>query len=201
MVELTEVFVVRLSSSSPFVSVGQNKTVVSIDDSDTTSVEFESSSYTVNEADEMLSVCVVLGAAIEREASVGLVTGDSSARKGSDFIPVNMTLSFQSLGSTRLCTDVRIENDIAVEDTEQFFVFLTVADDSLFTGDNSDSSSVPVTIADNDRVTVSFEREEVSVEEEEGEVELCVRLLGVIEKNVMVLLAPVSDTAHGKQNH
>ena len=198
VVELTETFVVGLSSSAPFVSVGLNETVVSIVDSDTTSVEFERSSYTVSEADETLSVCVVLGAVIEREASVRLITGDSSATGNSDFNPIDTELTFQSLGSTRVCADVRIENDNAVEDTEQFFVSLHVTDESLYTGDSSDSSSVLVTISDNDMVTVSFERDELSVEEEEREVELCVHLVGIIEKDVMVLLAPVPDTAHGK---
>ena len=201
VVELTETFVVGLSSSAPFVSVGLNETVVSIVDSDTTSAEFERSSYTVSEADETLTVCVVLGAVIEREASVRLVTGDSSATGDSDFNPIDTELTFQSLGSTRVCTDVRIENDNALEDTEQFFVSLHVTDESLYTGgDSSDSSSVLVTISDNDLVTVSFERDELSVEEEEREVELCVRLVGIIEKDVMVLLAPAPDTAHGKPN-
>ena len=198
VVELTETFVVRLSSSASFVSVSLNETVVSIVDSDTTSVEFERSSYTISEADDTLSVCVVLGAVIERNANVRLVTRDASAVSDSDFNSIDTELTFQSRGSTRVCADIRIENDNAVEDTEQFFVSLNVTDESLYTGDNSESSSVLVTITDNDRVTVSFEREELSVEEEEGEVELCVRLLGIIEKDVIILLAPVPDTAHGK---
>ena len=184
----------KLTSSAAFVSVGLNETVVSINDSDTTSVEFELSSYPVNEAEESLEVCVVLGAVIEREASVRLVTGDVTAHSVSDYTQTNVTLTFQSLGSTRLCASVPITNDNVVEESERFLVFLTTADEAL----HARGDAVSVTVTDNDQVTVSLERAELSVEEEEGEVELCVRLVGAIEKDVTVLLAPAPGTAHGK---
>ena len=194
--EITETFFIVLTSTAPYVRLGLNKTVVSINDSDTTTVELEHLSYSVGEAEGTLSVCVVLGAEIEREATVQLTTGDGTARSGPDFTQTDVELTFQSLSSTRLCTSIAITNDNAVEDTEEFKIFLRTADDSLYvTGENGS-----VIISDDDRVAVSLERGEVSVEEEEGTVEMCVQLLGVVEKNVEVSLALVADTAHGEPN-
>ena len=198
IVEITETFAVRLTSSAPFVTITLNETLVRINDSDSTTVQFETSAYSVSEQEETLSVCVVLGAEIEREASVRVNTGDGTARSGPDFTQTDVELTFEARGSTRVCTSIGITNDDVVEDTEQFLVFLTAADEALQTP--ADTSPVSVTVVDNDRVRISLEREELSVEEEEGQVEMCVRLTGVIEKNVAVSLSPVPNTAHGETN-
>jgi hypothetical protein len=196
VVENTETFVVRLTSSEPYVEIALNETVVYINDSDRASVDFELSSYSVRE-EETLEVCVVLRAVIDREASVRVSTGDYTALSGADFRATDVELTFQALDSTRLCTTVPILNDPVVEEEEHFFLSLSVIDSILYVGADrgSNSSTVVAAISDTDVVIVSLVQTEVSVEEEVGVLEACIRLSGVIEKDVTVSLTTVPDTA------
>lgn len=56
-----------------------------------------------------------------------------------------------------------------------------------------------VSLVDNDGVYVTLVTSEHSVEEDGGgEVEMCVQMTGVIEREVMINLFTEADTAHGK---
>ena len=198
VVESTETFLVKLTASDAFVTVNISEAVVSILDSDSVLVDFEQSAYSVSEGKGGLSVCVELGAEVERLVTVQLTTSDATALGASDFTQTDTELSFQPLATTHMCTAIHVENDDILENEEHFLLNLLTADSALYTSGGRTNSSVVVTVSDNDSVNVSLVRDEQSVEEEGGEVEVCVQLMGVIEREVVVTVFTEADTAHGE---
>ena len=87
-------------------------------------------------------------------------------------------------------------NDDILEDVETFHLEISTAVPRV---DVSLSTAV-VTMMDDDDVYVSLVSSEYSVEEEaeRREVEVCVQLTGVIERQVEVTLFTEEDTAHGE---
>lgn len=201
VVEENETFLIQLTASESYIDINDNETTVIILDTDTVAVVFERVEYAVNEEEEVLSVCIELEAAVEKQVSVGLSTDDATAVSGADFTQTDIELVFEPLNATILCTPIHIENDDIVEEQEHFFLTLSTIDTALYTYDSqgniSNTSMAVVTVADNDAVTVSLVRSEVNVEEEDAEAEVCVRLSGVIERDILVTLTTVSDTAEG----
>lgn len=99
----------------------------------------------------------------------------------------------------RVCVEVLLEDDDILEDVETFYLEIatTVPNVTITLG------SATVSVVDDDSVDVSLVTSEHSVMEEDeegqgGEVEVCVRLTGVLEKAVRVELSTESDTARGK---
>ena len=196
-----ENFRVLLTASDSFVRINISEMTVSISDSDNVSVNFDHSVYSVNEEEGEMTVCVELGAEVEREVSVRLTTSDATAYSSSDFTQVDTELSFQPQNATRLCMGIPIENDDILEDEEYFLLSMLTADKALYTGNDEaagKNSTVVVTVTDNDSVSVGLVVSEHSVEEEGGEVEVCVLLMGLIERDVMVTLFTEPGTAYGE---
>ena len=201
IVEDTELFRVLLTASDSFIRINVSEMTISIKDSDNVSVNFDHSVYSVSEDDEEMSICVELGAEVERSVSVRLTTSDATAYSPSDFTSVDVVLSFQPQNTTRMCTAIPIENDNIVEDEEYFLLSMLTVDKALYTNSSEGTrnrSTVVVTVTDTDRVNVSLELLEQSVEEEDGEVEVCVLLVGLIEKDIAVTLSTEPGTAHGE---
>lgn len=189
----------KLTATDPQVNIDVNEFNVSILDNDSVSINFVHSAYSGSEAEEEVSVCVELGAVVERLVTAQLTTSSATAKSTLDFTPVNSELSFQPGAKTRLCRTVNIENDTILEDEEYFFLNLFTTDSALYTDDgSSNSSTVVVTITDDDSVSVSLLRDELAVEEESGSVDVCVVLTGDIEREVTVTLSTEEATANGK---
>ena len=200
VVEATETFLMKLTTFDPSViNIIGDTTVVSILDTDSVSVDFEQAAYTVGEEDEEVRVCVVLGTVVERTLSVRLATSEYTALGGHDFTETDIQLSFEPRNLTRVCTSVAIENDIVLEDNEQFLISLLTNDSGLYTNNAADpsTSTVSVTIVNDDEISVGLVRGEIRVEEESGQVEVCAQLAGVIERDVWITLSTLPDTAHG----
>ena len=94
------------------------------------------------------------------------------------------------------CVEVFLVNDDILEDVETFHLEISTAVPRV---DVSLSTAV-VIMMDDDDVYVSLVSSEYSVEEEaeRREVEVCVQLTGVIEREVEVTLFTEEDTAHGE---
>ena len=198
IVEDTETFSVTLSSQDSFVTSRLSQAVVSILDSDQVSVRFEQPVYYVMEEGGDVRVCVVLGEKVEREISVRLTTGAGTAQPDSDFTPVDTNLTFQPEQAVQQCSSIPILDDDFLEDDEVFLVYLLDSDPALNMMAGNGSQAV-VVIGDNDTVSVTLAQSVYHVEErEEGEVEVCVSLLGVIEGEIELELHSFSDTAQGE---
>lgn len=99
----------------------------------------------------------------------------------------------------RVCVEVLVEDDDILEEVETFHLEITTAVPNV----TITLGRATVSVVDDDSVHVSLVRSEQSVMEEDeeghgGEVEVCLRLTGVLEKAVQVELFTESDTARGK---
>ena len=93
-----------------------------------------------------------------------------------------------------LCVDIPIERDTILEHMEEFRTHLSSHAHRV----TIMRESAVVAIVDDDNVIVEFGSSEYSVSEDtETEVELCVMLLGVLEREVLVNVTTVTDTATG----
>lgn len=93
-----------------------------------------------------------------------------------------------------LCVDIPIERDAILEHTEEFRTHLSSHAHRV----TITRESAVVAIVDDGNVTVEFGSSEYSVSEDtETEVELCVMLRGVLEREVLVNVTTVTDTATG----
>ena len=201
IVEDTELFRVLLTASDSFIRISTGEMTISIKDSDNVSVNFDHSVYSTSEDEEEMSVCVELGADVERVVSIQLTTSDATAYSTSDFTQIDIELSFQPRTTTRMCTAIPIVNDNIVEDEEYFLLSMLTVDEALHTDGSEgtgNSSTVVVTVTDNDSVNVSLVLVEHSVEEDSGEVEVCILLMGLIEKDIVLTLSTEPGTAQGE---
>ena len=80
VVELDETFSALLSSSNEFVDITQASSTVTITDDDTVNVGWTSTSYTANEPDRAVSVCVeITSGVIARSITAFYSTMDGTA--------------------------------------------------------------------------------------------------------------------------
>ena len=124
-------------------------------------VSVEDPSYTVDESDGTVEVCVVLTGTIERNVSVTISTSDGSTIGRPTFVyyfqlhfstapdvytSTETDLTFTP-GRDRLCVNIPIGNNTVVERNENFTVTVTSNDPSVQIEPNSNSTA---TIVDDD---------------------------------------------------
>ena len=119
----------------------------------------ESSTYSVNEGDRRVSVCVVKTdtTILEKPVTFNFETEDHFATSTNpvDFTPIRASFAFDRTTSRR-CVDITITDDSIIEDTESFDIILDTSDPGVML---SPSRSV-VSIVDNDKVAIGFVQEE-----------------------------------------
>ena len=212
-VEDTESFIIQLTAGdSQIIFIGQRARIF-ITDIDKVNVELEHLAYSVSEGDSEVSVCVQLGAEVEKRVSVRLITDEHTAQPHADFIPMDVEIDFEPRGDTVRCVGVPIVNNTVLEKEEQFYVYVFGADRSIVV-DGEDYVEVgsgedvevliggvrsEVVITDDDRVRIGVEQVEYVVEESEGEVRVCLVLEGETERTVDISMQTVVDTARGEK--
>ncbi len=141
--------------------LGDDQAEVTITDDDPIILGFASTEVAVVEgASSSATVCVEISAPamIERGPafSLSLRTTDGSASAGSDYTPPSSpTIGPFGVGSNRrVCRNVALINDNAVESTETFTVNLGFASALEGVVINTDSNTLTVTIADDDAPTL-----------------------------------------------
>ena len=141
--------------------LGDDQAEVTITDDDPIILGFASTEVAVVEgASSSATVCVEISAPamIERGPafSLSLRTTDGSASAGSDYTPPSSpTIGPFGVGSNRrVCRNVALINDNAVESTETFTVNLGFASALEGVVINTDSNTLTVTIADDDDATL-----------------------------------------------
>ena len=120
-----ENFTVSLSSPSG-ASLGQKATAtitIADDDSATSTILFESSSYTVNEGDGSATLVVIRSGGLAAPATVTFSTSDGTATGGSDYAASSGTITF-SPGQVRQTINVALIDDSVQEPSETFTVAL-----------------------------------------------------------------------------
>ena len=201
IVEETERFdILLMTVSDDRVDIVTNRAKVLIIDSDRVSVDLEHFSYSVSEGDGEMSVCVELGAAVERSIIVQVASSEETAKHYSDFTHTDTLVTFQPRGATRMCTAIGILDDQLLEDEEHFVAHLFISDPALYIASNaaSGNSSAEVAIGDNDMVRVSLESSEYTVNESIGQLSVCSKLSGATGKSISVMLTSQPGTARGK---
>ena len=151
-------------------------------------VMFEQSSYSVQETDGMIEVCVN-GSQVMLERTVEFVvsTAEATAFESSDFVFTNSVLSFE-LPPFHTCINITIVSGDPVENAETFFVLL-MSDDA---GVNIQTPNVTVTIIDQSLVRVSFVNDSFEVTEGE-EIPICALILDPIDRDVNITLNVEDD--------
>ena len=202
IVENTEKFHIHLNTGGQDdinIDVVINHAQVLIIDSDTVSIDLERSFYTTTEGDEELSVCVGLGAEVERDIAVEFTTVADTAHHYYDFLQTDSQLVFKPQNTTRICTSITIMDDQSLEDEERFTVEILISDPAVYIASNTTSktSTALVTIKDNDRVTVSLESSVYRVNESESRLSLCSMLHGATSKTIPISLSTQPGTAEG----
>jgi Calx-beta domain len=120
------------------------------DDGASGPVQFTASSYSVNEADDSVTITVTRsGGSVGGPVSVDYATSDGSATAGSDYTATSGTLTFAA-GETNKSFTVPILNDTVHEDGESFTVALANPAGGTSLGGQS---SATVAIADDDAAT------------------------------------------------
>ena len=101
-----------------------------------------------------------------------------------DFNADVVTLSFDEIISIA-CAQIPIEDDIISEELEHFTVFLTSDDPSVVLL----RQMANIIIFDNDKVTIGFEMEVYTVNEDQESVDICVEIReGVFENEIGIRL-------------
>ncbi len=145
---------------------------------------FERDSYSTSEADDEIDMCVTRDerTILERPVSFIFRTLPGSALQDEDYVPINAVLMF-TMNTTRQCARISIETDEIVEDPESFEV-------SLLSGDAAvrvQTPSVNVEVGDSTPLRAVFQSPEYQVDEG-GVVEVCVDMLGPLDRDVQVTL-------------
>ncbi|XP_028399458.1 uncharacterized protein LOC114522881 [Dendronephthya gigantea] len=198
IVETDELFTLSLSTApGSALRVGSpGTTLISIDDNDVASVEMNSQTYTSSEDDDTTQVQVKLNALapIERELTFSISTKNGSALSPRDFTHLEQVGRFSAgLGNgATLSISIDISDDVVVENTEDFYVQLAEIDSALQVANPNRSI---VYIQDNDAFEAQFTHGDLSVNEEDGNVRVSVRLNGQHEREVTIRLNTVQNTA------
>ena len=216
-VEDTESFVVRLTAGDSQIIPVNDRAIISITDVDVVSVELEHLAFSVSESDSEVTVCVQLGAEVEKRVSVRMLTDEGTAQQSVDFTKIDTEIYFEPRAGTVQCIGVPIIDNNVLEMEEQFFVYIFGADHSIVV-DGEDYVEIEagsgggdeevlvggvrgeVVIADDDSVRIGVEqREDYVVEESDGEVMVCLVLEGEMERTVDITVQALAGTARGEK--
>lgn len=94
----------------------------------------------------------------------------------------------------RQCIEVPIIDDLVSEDPEMFVVIISSDDPDA----SIDNPEAPVTIVDDDSVTIGLEMEVYSASEDVSSIEVCAAIVvGMLDREALVTLSTEDSTAEG----
>lgn len=173
-------------------------TLLSIIDNESTTVQFETPSYTVNENGGAAAIQVTLSRAAAFSITVNYATSDGTATTGSDYTANSGTLTFAP-GETSKTINVAISNDSAFESSET--VNLTLSNVTPGNISLGVPSSATLTILDEDQQpTVKFSSTTYSVDEGAGTATITVTLSAVASEAVTIDYATSAGTATASED-
>ncbi|MEY2508152.1 MAG: hypothetical protein QOH01_2481 [Verrucomicrobiota bacterium] len=203
-VEGDENFIVTLSSPSFGATIGtpSTATVTIVDNDGGSTVQFNPTSYTVNEAAGQVVLTVVAnrlgnpGSSI----SVNYATRDGTAAAGQDYVPASGTITFGS-GETQKQIVVQILNDSQLENVENFFVDLSNPQGAILKTDGSSTATVNIADDDSGTSTIQFSSASYSVNEGGGSIALTVVRSGGVQLAASANYATANGTAQAGSDY
>lgn len=166
---------------------------LSIIDNETTTVQFETPGYIINENGGQVAIQVTLSSAAAFPITVDYATSDGTAAAGSDYTANSGTLTFAP-GETSKTINVAVLDDSAFESNE--IVNLTLSNVTPGTTFLGVPSSATLTILDDEQQpTVKFSSTTYSVNEEAGTANITVTLSTVANAPVTIDYATSAGTA------
>ena len=139
----------------------------------------------MNEDNGSIEVCAVLtSGSLERTVTFNLSTMGDSATSSVDFSAVSVVLQFNKTNS-KACTEISITDDSTVEDQESFTLMIRGSGEGVNV--NKISKISTVTITDNDKVEIGFERGKYLPIEEGRTIEVCAALKNATLERVLTI--------------
>ena len=117
---------------------------------------------------------------------------------GQDYFPppgFSLTFPSGSITNDALSFNVSIIDDTLVEFDEFFTIRITSTDTAVTFAPGRDTSSV--NILDNDSVTVEIDLDNYSIREGDGPLEICLNVIGQLDRDVTINIASMDMTAQG----
>lgn len=191
---------VTLTLSNPVnASLGVLTTAtLSIIDNESTTVQFGTPSYTINENGGQAAIQVTLSSAAAFSITVNYATSDGTALAGSDYTATSGTLTFNP-GETSKTINVAILDDSAFESNET--VNLTLSNVTPGNVSLGVPSTALLTILDNEQQpTVKFSSTTYSVNENAGTANITVTLSAVANAPVTIDYATSAGTATASED-
>lgn len=149
----------------------------------------------MQEGASQLEACMILqGGMLARPVYLTISSSNGTAQAPGDYneLIYHMTLSHSD--GVRKCINITIIDDELVEDTEIFSLTLASEDNAV--------SLIPdrltVMILDNDKVTLTLQQTNYTVNESVGQLELNVELKGTLERNITVSLETTDGNASSR---
>ncbi len=186
--EAAETFrVILRNPNDATILVGTN--LVTLTDDDASTVGFTSTTSSVDETNDVVTLTVVRTGATNTAVSVDFTTVNGTALAGSDYTTNSGTLSFAA-GETTNTIDIQLADDFTYEANETFQIRLSnVSNTILGAGTNT------VTIDDDDISYVGFVSTAESAGELDGSITLIVERTGSTNTSVSVAYATSNLTA------
>ncbi|CAB3981091.1 tandem-95 repeat, partial [Paramuricea clavata] len=199
LIEIDEQFILRLSSDDNNVIINDNEMRITIVDNDVAAIRFEQSSYTVNEANDNVTLHILLTGNLGIPVSAEVQLNAQTADDGTDFtIPITRTVTF-SPGSNRADITINIIDDDIVEATETFFADLAGIGPKVILGSPRRTT---VFIQDNDNALVRFLISTRNVNEDAGFLNMTIELITVnpLQRDVSVRYSTEEGTAESPED-
>jgi hypothetical protein len=134
---------------------------------------------------------VIKGGALARPVDLVISSRDVTALAPDDYKKIGYLTSYSHNDGARKCINVTIVDDDLVENTETFQLWLTSKDKAA----SLISSQVTLMIVDNDKALLALEQTNFTVNESIGQLEVKVKIIGQLERNVIFSVTTDDGTA------
>lgn len=175
-VEGNESFAVNLSSQGGNYTFDRSTAVVTIVDNETSSVSFSAASYSVSENGGNATITLLRTGNTNTAARVKVTTFGGTATADDDYASVTSLNVDFAQGQTSATFNIPVFDDTRVEGTETFYISLTASPNSGVVIPGG-TATAEVRIIDNENSnTVEFAGSDFSVNEQDGNAVITVRL-------------------------
>jgi Leucine-rich repeat (LRR) protein len=197
--EGNETFSLTLENATGGATIGSPDTAaVTIVDTcpPLSTLQFSSATYDVGESDGTVTITVTrVGGSCGGFASVKVVTGNGTAKKGKDFEKTTKTLKWDDGEAGDKTFTVDIIDDSEIEGDETFKLKLKKVQGA----DLGNPAKAEVTIVDNDAPTIQFSKDKYQVNENAGTVAVTVTI-SEVPNNIVVVEYSTSDGSATEQD-
>eukprot|EP00731_Ephydatia_muelleri_P002076 Em0001g2076a len=205
-IEDQEQFSVILETLDPAVIIilKLGTIIIPVDSHDSVTIGLDDENVIVSEIKGNVQICIDLKiGALERNVPVYLQTIPITATSNADYVDIQnnatLTAGLSALQDDKLCTNIVIINDNALENNEDFNIFLSTAllERGLVIVQSAHATE-RITIMEDmmDSVELGFEHKSYAVSASDGMVVVCVAIYnGTLERDVSVLIMTSTDSS------